>query len=382
MEKQGKLRVGIAGWGSSCVSYVRSLTQIDSAQALVAVDPYHPHALEISRIAPSLAFKGDVLTLVSGSDVDAVIFCEPTGNIFPLLKRALQCNKHVMASPASAISSRQLQELARLAGRQRRLLMFAEERLFHPALTFLRRMLSEKSGLWRPQYLRGLSISGTSNGDAPPFASLVEEALALCARLIEAQPDTISGIACRTSGHADPVAAFLNLTYGEGKVASLQISVGEAQEVRQWVLATASKTILVDECDPRAPLRIISSNATGMAAGLLHSNPPTPLSDWPGESTVTPPVIAADPATELCRHFVESALKRDLNQSNALFWAEVASTWEAAQQSMALSGAPVGVTAGLGGETARKHPQLKLIRGRGVGNISQGKRPILTVVSR
>ena len=118
MEKQGKLRVGIAGWGSSCVSYVRSLTQIDSAQALVAVNPYHPHALEISRIAPSLAFKGDVLTLVSSSDVDAVIFCEPTGNIFPLLKRALLCNKHVMASSASAISSRQLQELARLAGKQ------------------------------------------------------------------------------------------------------------------------------------------------------------------------------------------------------------------------------------------------------------------------
>ena len=129
-----------------------------------------------------------------------------------------------MASSASAISSRQLQELARLAGRQRRLLMFAEERLFHPALTFLRRMLSEKSGLWRPQYLRGLSISGTSNGDAPPFASLVEEALALCARLIEAQPDTISGIACRTSGHAGPGGSVSesDLWRGEGRISSDQ----------------------------------------------------------------------------------------------------------------------------------------------------------------
>ena len=382
-EAQSRLRIGIAGGGPRCLSYVRSLVQIDRAQ-VVAADPHHPLAIEVSRLVPGLALKQDALTLISSPNVDAVLFSEPVGDLLPLLKRALLSNKHIMASSASSISSRQLRELSRLAGKQARLLMFAEERLFHPALVFLRRMLSGKSGLWHPQYLRALSIPGTSNGNTLPIASLALEELALCARLIDAHPETVSAVASHAPGHPEPVAVFLNLTYGEGKVAALQISLAEAQEARQWVFTTVSKTALVDECDPRAPLRIISSNSAAIDDSLLRADPPVPLSDWPGESTITPPVVPADPTMEQCLHFVESALGRDLNRSNARFWSDVASTWEAAEQSMALSGMPVNVAAALGSgqDQARGRPKLRLIRGRGIGSVGDGKRPALTVVSR
>ena len=380
-ETQSRLRIGIAGGGPRCLGYVRSLLQIERAQ-VVAADPHHPLALEISRMVPGLTLKQDALALISGTDVDAILFFEPVGDPFSLLKRALLCGKHAMASSAFPISSRQLRELTRLAGKQGRLLMFAEERLFHPALVFLRRMLSARSGLWHLQYLRGLSIPGTSNGNSLPIASLALEELALCARLIEGHPEAVSAVACHAPSHAEPTAMFLSLAYGEGKVASLQISLAEAQEARQWALATASKTALIDECDPRAPLKIISSNSAAITNSLLRADPPVPLSDWPGESTITPPVMPADPTLEQCRHFVESALKRDLNQSNARFWAEVASAWEAAEQSMALSGMPVTVAPGSGQDQARARPKLRLIRGRGIGSVAGSKRPALTVVSR
>jgi len=363
------------------LSYVRSLLQIERAQ-VVAADPHHPLAAEISRMVPGLTLKQDALALISGTDVDAILFSEPAGDPFSLLKRALLCGKHVMASSALPVSSRQLRELTRLAGKQGRLLMFAEERLYHPALVFLRRMLSAKSGLWHLQYLRGLSTPGTSNGNSLPITSLALEELALCARLIEAHPEAVSAVACHAPGHAEPTAMFLSLTYGEGKVASLQISLAEAQEARQWALATASKTALVDECDPRAPLKIISSNSAAITNSLLRADPPVPLSDWPGESTITPPVTPADPTMEQCRHFVESALKRNLNEGNARFWSEVASAWEAAEQSTALSGMPVTVAPSSGQDQARARPKLRLIRGRGIGSVAGGKRPALTVVSR
>jgi hypothetical protein len=51
---------------------------------------------------------------------------------------------------------------------------------------------------------------------------------------------------------------------------------------------------------------------------------------------------------------------------------------------MALSGMPVNVAAALGSEQdqARGRPKLRLIRGRGIGSVGDGKRPALTVVSR
>jgi len=80
-EAQSKLRIGIAGGGPRCLSYVRSLAQIDRAQ-VVAADPHHPLAHEISRLVPGLALKQDALTLISSSDIDAVLFSEPVGDLF------------------------------------------------------------------------------------------------------------------------------------------------------------------------------------------------------------------------------------------------------------------------------------------------------------
>ena len=57
------------------------------------------------------------------------------------------------------------------------------------------------------------------------------------------------------------MAAFIHLNYSEGQVVSLEISLVEAQEARQWALATSSKTVFLDECDTRSPLKIISSSS-------------------------------------------------------------------------------------------------------------------------
>jgi len=71
----------------------------------------------------------------------------------------------------------------------------------------------------------------------------------------------------------------------------------------------------------------------------------------------------------------------DTDSSNAYFFATVASIWDAVQQSIAKSGVPVEVSASPAEQRATARPKLRLIRGRGTGAISDGKRPVLTVVS-
>ena len=117
----------------------------------------------------------------------------------------------------------------------------------------------------------------------------------------------------RRRRRALPAAAFINMLYADGKAASLQMSATEAQETRQWTLATPSKTVLLDECDVRSPLRIISSDSEAAPGALLRVNPPVPLADWPSESTVTPPLQSTDVKLDQCRHFMDSALGRTLS---------------------------------------------------------------------
>ena len=146
-------------------------------------------------------------------------------------------------------------------------------------------------------------------------------------------------------------AAFINMLFEGGRIASLQVSATEAQECREWALATPSKTVLLDECDARSPLKIISFDSEAAPGGLLRVNPPIPLAEWPTESTVTPPLGSTNVQVDQCRHFVQAALDRDLRQSNAEFYAEITLAWEAVQESIRLDGMPISVNAASERET-------------------------------
>jgi predicted dehydrogenase len=376
-------RIGVVAPGSRSQSYAHALAQVDGTRITAAMAGTRA-AAELQRLFPSIALERDIGSLASRADLHALLVVDPVADLFGILRRALLSNKHVLASMVSPISSRQLQELSFLARRRSRLLMFVEERPFHPALVFLRWMVSGRSGLWHPHYLRGLFAPGAGYGSGASMAALVIEELALCARLLDASPVSVSAVVCRAPAEATPVAAFIHLNYPEGQVVSLEISLVEAQEARQWALATSSKTVFLDECDTRSPLKIISLSSEPASQSLLSADPPVPLTDWPTESSVTPPFQSTDVRVEQLRYFVESALKRDLRQSNVSFWAEVASTWEATQESINLSGVPVNVVAQSGDckEQVGERPKLRLIHGKGMGNIGARKKPALTVVSR
>jgi predicted dehydrogenase len=377
------LKIGIAGSESRSQSYARALGQVEGARVTAAAAGGRL-AVELQRTIPGLVVERDAGGLIRRSNVDAVVLADPVADLAGVIRRALLSDRHVLATISSPITGRQLDELASLARRRQRLLMFTEERSFHPALVFLKWMLSGRSGLWQPRYVRAVSAPGVGHGGSVSIASLIVEELAICGRLLGESPHSVSGVVCRVEAEALPAAAFINLIYASGRVASLQLSTTEAQESREWALATPSKTVLLDECDVRSPLKIISFDSEATPGSLLRVNPPIPLADWPAESTVTPPLGPTDVRVDQCRHFVESILNHELHASNAEFWSEVALVWEAAQESIRLEGMPVDVSATLdrNKRVAGERPKLRLIRGKGMGTVEARKRPALTLVPR
>jgi predicted dehydrogenase len=384
MAETKTLKIGIAGSGNRSQGYARALGQVEGARVTAAAAS-NRLAVDLQRTIPGVAIERDVGGLIRRANVDAVVFADPVVDLPAIIRRALLADKHVLATISSPVTCTQLDELASLARRRQRMLMFTEERSFHPALVFLKWMLSGRSGLWQPRYIRAVSAPGTGNGSGgPSIATLIVEELAICGRLLGESPVSVSGIVCRVEAEAMPAAAFVNLLYADGRVASLQASTTEAQESRQWALATSSKTVLLDECDVRSPVKIISLDSETAPGSLLRVNPPVPLAEWPTESTVTPPLRSTDTKVDQCRHFVESILNHELCESNAEFWADVALVWEAVQESVRLEGMPASINAASEREkrAVGERPKLRLIRGKGMGTVDARKRPALTLVPR
>jgi len=385
MAETKTLKIGIAGSGNRSQGYARALGQVERVRVTAAAAG-NRFAVDLQRTIPGVAIERDVGGLIRRANVDAIVFADPVVDLAAVIRRALLADKHVLATISSPVTCRQLDELASLASRRQRLLLFTEERSFHPALIFLKWMLSGPSGLWQPRYIRAVSAPGTGNGNnsGPSIAALIVEEMAICARLLGENPASVSGVVCRVEAEAMPAAAFVNLLYADGRVSSLQVSTTEAQESRQWALATPSKTVLLDECDVRSPVKIISLDSETAAGSLLRVNPPVPLAEWPSESTVTPPLRSTDAKVDQSRHFVESILNRDLCESNAAFWADIALAWEAVQESVRLEGMPVSINGASEREkrAVGERPKLRLIRGKGMGTVDARKRPALTLVPR
>lgn len=377
------LRFGVAGSGSRSQTYAHVLAQLEGAR-MAAIAAGSRIAADLQRSIPGLAVERDVSGLIRRPGIDALVFADPVVDLVALARRALLADKHVLATVSSPITCGQFEELASLARRHGRLLMFTEERSFQPGLVFLKWMLSGGKNLWQPSYVRAVSAPGIGNGSALPIGIVILEELALCSRLLGESPTSVSGIVCRAGTETVPAAAFINMLYADGRAVSLQMSSTETQETRQWTLVTSSKTVLLDECDLRSPLRIVSSDSEAARGALLRVNPPIPLADWPAESTVTPPLQSMDVKLEQCRHFMESVLKQDLTQTNASFWAEVALVFEAAQESIRLGGMPISLDAAAEPQrrVAGERPKLRLIHGKGTGDAEARKRPALTLVPR
>ena len=297
---------------------------------------------------------------------------------FALTSKALLSGKHVLLSGPGALSARQVRALKLLAESRSRLLVFGEERLLSSPVGFLRRMLAQGNGLWTPRYVRSSNVLAARRHEALSVASLAVEDLALCLYLLDRPVLSVSAVGSRSPWDA---AAFLNVTFAGGVLAALHVSLAEAWESCQLVVALADKMLLLDEWDPRAPLKVISNGSghAGRESYRIHGMRDRALTEGSRPYATDG---AARPVREQCRRFVEAVALEDLSKGNAEFWVRVVGVWEAAEASMAEGGVPIAVEpqAPEKSEARRSAPLLRLVHSGGSRRESTLPRPSLTLV--
>jgi len=370
--RQAVVGVGLIGEGPLASAYASALAQLPD----VRLGTTRSSGEGPARCASTTYEEAGAL-LDARSVASVVIF--GGADAFALTSKALLSGKHVLLSGPGALSARQVRALKLLAESRSRLLVFGEQRLLSSPVGFLRKMLAQGNGLWTPRYVRSSNVRSARRHEALNVASLAVEDLALCLYLLDRQVLSVSAIGSRSA--SDAAAAFLNVTFAGGVVAALHVSLAEAWESCQLVVALAHKTLLLDEWDPRAPLKVIS-NGSGHAGGesyRIHGIRDRALTEGS-------PLYATDaarrPVRDQCRRFVEAVALEDLSMGNAEFWVRVVGVWEAAEASMAEGGAPIAVEpqASEKSEARRSAPPLRLVHSGGSRRESTLPRPSLTLV--
>ena len=301
--------------------------------------------------------------------IDAVVVGPGAFDPFARTKEALLAGLHVLYAAPFLLSPWQANVLANLSRRQGRLLRFIEPFRYLPGFPFLSRLLRGDEPFWEPLYLRLLRLGQPASS----LDQLAIEELAVCEALLEGTPRQMTAAASRRDQAGEICAVVLILQYPDGPLVQSTVSLAEAREARQLVAVTPSRTLILDDRDPTAPLRILAEDGEReVAVEEVAANIP----EFEGESHSARTI--PDVATEETRQFLQATASGCLDSiANSERWVRVASLWWAARQSMSFDG-PADVP--IPRETGP--PLLRVIEGGGKKVQTAARRPALTVVAR
>jgi hypothetical protein len=264
--------------------------------------------------------------------------------------------------------------------------MFGEERFLSPGFAFLEQSVAAVDGFRRARHLRLLDVRVESRRGALSIGSLAIEDQAACLRLLRRTPQSVSAIACK-GPRGNIETSFINMIFPAGAVVSLQVTLSEAAEAWQVVAALGSRTIILDDLDPRLPLRVITEG-TGPSTKAAGATLPPEGDAWQTSSLAFTREPFDGPLAQV-RHFFDALESPEgiHQKSNSELWSKAAVLWEAAESSMAQAGAPIPVQHWSVGAAARvryRPSHLRVITGSNRSKAtatSMGKRPALKVLT-
>ncbi len=300
--------------------------------------------------------------------IDALVLAPGCSDPFARAKEALEADLPVLYAAPFLLSPWQAGVLTRLSRAQGRFLQFAEPFQYRRGFSFLQRLLAGEEPFWRPLYLRGLRVAPP--GESARIDELATEELAICQALLGGTPDWVTAAASRRDEVAEVCAVFLTLQYSNGLLAQCTISLAEEKGISQLVATTPSRTVVLDDQDPVAPLRFVGGKDTDLfAEGAAFVTAPQ------GYAQGAP---AVDPLLEEAKGFLSAVAAANGSHGNGERWTQVAALWWAARQSMSFGG-PAEVPVVRPGDAAP--PPFRVIRGGGKTVPAAGRRPRLTVVA-
>lgn len=303
-------------------------------------------------------------------ELDAVVLAAGTHDPFSRAKEALEAGLPVLYAAPFLLNPWQAARLSLLAGRQRRLLRFVELFQHRVGFPFLQRLLQGREPFWRPLYLRLLCLAGSD--DQSRIDELATEQLAICDVLLNDEPRHVTAAAVRSDDAGGVCAAFLTLQYEGGTMVQCTISLAEAEAGRQLVAVAPGRTVVLDDLDPVASVRVAGSEHGAESGGSV-----APRGEGSHKLIAQ---VGADPVEAEAKGFLEAVASGSIASANGERWARVAALWWAARQSMSFDG-PVEVPAALLQLRSTEPPPLKVIEGGGKTVRTARPRPSLTVVN-
>jgi predicted dehydrogenase len=257
----GVVRVGLVGLGYWGPNLARNIADHPRAELVWLCDT-NPRALAgVARRYPDARRTERIEELLADPDLDAVVIATPVATHYALTSASLDAGKHVWVEKPLATSSTEVLDLARRADASRLVLLPGHTFLYSPSVVKIKELID--SGELGDIYF--ISMSRVNLGLHQPDASVLWDLgphdFSILRYWLDTLPGEVSAMTRACVFPDVPDVAFVNMRFGTGTLAHLELSWLSPSKLRRTTIIGSSKMVVYDDTS-QEPVRIFDAGAS------------------------------------------------------------------------------------------------------------------------
>lgn len=347
-----EVSIGLAGagyWGSKLA---RNIVEASGCRLAAVSDPDPGLLGSTLRRYPLARGYQDLSELLLDDEIDAVVLATPSSLHAAHARAALLAGKHVLVEKPLALSTRDCDEVCRLAAANRLTLMVGHTFLYSEPVRLLRRLI-EAGELGRVLYVYGQRLNlGVIRDDLNALWNFGPHDLSILLYLLGAVPERVSALQYSLLNHRVEDVVFFALEFPGGVVGHVHESWLDPRKVRHLTVVGDRKMAVYDDTDLESPIRIYDKGVVDPLREV-GSLPPAFAEEGFGEfklevragDMLAPRVSAREPLRTEMEHFGECVRTGRRPLTDGAHGRDVVAILEAADRSAQNGGAMTAIDA-------------------------------------
>jgi predicted dehydrogenase len=331
-------RVGVVGLGYWGPNIIRNLNELEQAEVRWICDLDQARLDLLTRRYPAVRSTRSFDDLLADPELDAVAIATPVSSHHSLALAALHAGKHVFIEKPLAASVAQAEELVAVAAERRLTLMPGHTFLYSPPVNAIRDLI-HNGDLGDIYFISMSRVNlGLHQSDVSVAWDLGPHDFSILRCWLEATPSHVSATSRSCIFPTIPDVAFINLEFGEGAIAHVELSWLAPSKLRRTTIVGSRKMVVYDDVS-NEPVRIFDSGVMvddPQSFGEFH------LSYRTGE-IVSPAMRPLEPLQVEMADFCRSIHTGETPRSSAEVGVEVVRMIEAVDASLGAQGARIAL---------------------------------------
>lgn len=333
--------IGAGQWGANVI---RNFYDHPSVMIRYICEKDARHRKIISRIYKDIPIIPNYRHALNDKEIQAVALITPTSTHYKFGMEALRADKHLFVEKPMAISTRECEDMIKLAKKKKCVLFVGHTFKYNNAIRKTKEYIKSRK-LGKIQYI---SVTRTNLGpirnDVNVIWDLAPHDISILNYWLDSQPLKVSAIEGKFLGNNRSDMAVLNFIYPKSIVASVHVSWLNPKKTREIKIITDEKMLVWNDLDLLEPIRIYHKKVSKMKSKeLTDTFAKYRLANLQDAPASIPKVKHNEPLKTELNHFIDCVKKNKKPFTDGRDGLNVVRSLVAAEKSIKKQGETVNI---------------------------------------